>query len=222
MANYFMSSVTGLIAKLPNRNMDIDEENIHVIRSLVLYFAHDPEFEVLNPGMSLYKSILLCGNVGSGKTLVMQAFEYLKEVSQPFLNYGKSFRMVSCLDIAEEYENSGGDQVRKYARPRTGSFPSRQNDLCFDDLGKEKNAKHYGNNRSVMMNIIDQRNSLWKATGLLTHFTTNLDLDDIEKQYDHRTRTRIEEQSNIIVLGGTTDYTNRRTRYSKPQRDGKV
>ena len=75
-----------------NKTFVVDESNEQVIRFLIHYFNRCRSAETIYPadkGYKLHKNIALCGDVGAGKTVLMQAFSvYLRRINSPmqFLN----------------------------------------------------------------------------------------------------------------------------------------
>ncbi|WP_289053581.1 hypothetical protein [Carboxylicivirga marina] len=72
--------------------------------------------------------------------------------------------------------------------------------LCLDDLGAESNIKHYGSECNALSEVILSRYDLFISDRLITHVTTNLNAQDIEKLYGKRVRSRLREMMNVIVF----------------------
>lgn len=71
---------------------------------------------------------------------------------------------------------------------------------CFDDLGIEQNMKHFGNESNVMAEILLSRYDLLRYRGIITHATTNLNANELEKLYGNRVRSRLREMFNLITF----------------------
>ncbi len=119
----------------------LDADNHEVFKALCRYFTGHESFEKMGEGYSLKKGIMLCGNVGRGKTTLMGLFR---------ANKRKSFRLMSCRDLADRFATEGHELLHNWSRPINA--PSHidnfyQNDIgvCFDDLGTESSKKNFGN-----------------------------------------------------------------------------
>ena len=183
---------------------NIDAQNEEVIKFLCLYFANHKDFETpaacFKTVPSLRKGIYLCGNVGSGKTLLM------KLLNQALVNF--RFRIAYCDEITDGVRKVGVNSLDPYRVAfRQDKNP---NDIMFDDFGLDAKAKYYGDAINPMYDLIIKRHRLFTENGILTLFTSNLTLQEISEQYDERTVSRIMEMCNVIVLGGRADAADRR------------
>lgn len=174
------------------KRMDVDEYNIEIITQLCAYFTNDSSFKG-----SFEKGILLMGNVGQGKSQLMQLF---------CANQKQSYVMRSCKEITDGYfrlENNEQDTYMKryhHAIPAGESRYFGQSILgyCFDDLGTDEEKKHYGNAINVMNEIILSRYNRLHELKMMTHMTTNLGGTEIERDYGTRTRSRMKEMFNVL------------------------
>lgn len=171
----------------------LDQWSMPIIDLLCQYFTNDPKFE--EAGYSLRKGILLHGGVGSGKTSILTAF---------MNNQRQSFRMMDCLSIAQQFTQSGYDALNALQEGEKNRFP-RENwgqvrfFYCFDDLGVESERKHFGNETNVMSELIQMIYDR-KVMTTNTHFTTNLNAEQIREVYGQRVASRMREMVNIIVM----------------------
>ena len=185
----------------------IDEHNKRVIEALLLYFTNKPGFEdvefITNP--SLQKGILLAGNIGTGKTLLMTI---LRNCYFPH----QAFGIKSCRDISQRFATEGMKGIEIFGSRAVKFEYGRQriNNMMFDDLGAEKNMAYYGNTVNVMQEILLDRYEHFVRNGLLTHLTTNLDLNEIEAVYGSRVASRMHEMFNFVMLGGDKNAKDRR------------
>lgn len=170
-----------------------DEHFSKVLWSLSLYFANDTRFEALNEFFSLRKGVALFGNIGCGKTTILNLFTE---------NPKMSFSVIPCKNIAEDFQRSGIDSIASFKSLKVQSlrvdpFGHKEFGTVFDDLGTEETKKNFGNSVNVMSSIIlDRYNNQDTWTG--THFTTNLNGQEIEEFYGSRVKSRISEMFNII------------------------
>lgn len=177
-------------------NFIIDQENREAIEKLFQYFSKDPNFETET--QTLDKGLLIVGNVGSGKTVVLRIFQKL---------YPGRFSFATCLQVADEYEMNGREGLLKYYNKP----------YLFDDLGTEGVKKNYGNESNVLANLISVRYDKFKSKGTNTFFTTNLKKGQIAEFYGERVLSRLKEMTNIIQLG-TAENAKDRREMTKPAR----
>jgi DNA replication protein DnaC len=178
----------------------IDDFNRTVFEALCLYHTQDKRFEERGYG-SLNKGIFLVGNVGAGKTLLMKAFA---------INKRRSYVMNNCAMIADGYSVNGVEHLQQhYYASRLPSYLSRryffQDELgaCYDDLGIEQiPSKHFGNEVNAMEKLILYRYQN-EVPFNCTHFTSNLDANQVEALYGTRIRSRLREMCNFLELGGS-------------------
>lgn len=190
---------------------DIDEENIEVIKMLTLYMCNHPDFELMQKGTFLRSTprlragILLIGNPGSGKSLIMKIFSSMKIP-------GNRINIINCDQITESYERQGN-----YALDRFNSsyhINTRLAPYCFDDLGWEKKvAGHYSNKSNCMMEVIMKQERLYQDCHHKSHYTSNYSLTELSAMYDIRTESRLSAMCNVIVLGHKAESIDRRKKY---------
>lgn len=175
----------------------IDDANREVFEALCLYFSNDQRFEERGHG-SLKKGLFLTGDVGVGKTLMMQAFS---------LNKRACFKVANVDLVVFGYQNNGIDGVMKYYsnynfETKYQYFFQDRIGTCFDDLGiEEVTSNHFGNEMNVLEKIILIRYEN-KIPFHFTHFTSNFDAKVIQERYGTRVRSRLREMCNMIVLKG--------------------
>ena len=182
----------------PDKVYELDDNAKEVFLALSLYFANDVRFEEKGYG-ELYKGICLTGNVGTGKTLMMYAFSKNKR---------NCFDIVAANKLTDDYIADGVESLYKYYQTFKGMlgtyeyFLQKEIGLCIDDIGTEPSPiKNFGNTINVLEHVIMERYKN-KVPLHLTHFTTNLDGDGIEKKYGSRIRSRLREMVNFIELKG--------------------
>lgn len=177
----------------------IDDENKNTINQMLYYFNGMQQFKG-----DLSRGLIIQGNVGSGKSKLMQIFQLMS--LRPFI-YKPS------RDVAWEYSTKGMQELHAYGK---GSVIVHGQERIyktynFDDLGAERTTKFFGQEANVMAEIIQARYELFKD-GLLTHYTTNLSRNEIYEMYGDRILSRLDETCNWLVLGKGADSTDRRTR----------
>lgn len=179
----------------------IDEQNGKVVDALLRYFTNDPQFVDLGKEQgekwSLRKGILLCGNVGTGKTTLMGLFSRNKK---------RCYMLSDCSELVSIYNEEGSgviDMMGQY-------FPTVMNDArffhqrevgrCFDDLGTETKGMHFGKSQDVLCEILES----WYKKGdySCVHVTTNLGAKELEQRYGTRLWSRMQEMFNFLWLDG--------------------
>jgi DNA replication protein DnaC len=180
----------------------IDKHNERTVELLIMYFMGDTEFE--NAGnYSLKKGILLKGNVGTGKSLLIKAFKFLNAK----IYRQNSFDFISAIEITKKYEEKGIEGINRYMKnPKLNEHNVEVKTplhLCIDDIGTEETTvKHYGTRCSVIADVLHERYEIFTDNGKLTHITTNLIPKEIEELYGERVRSRMREMFNQIELTG--------------------
>lgn len=79
-----------------------------------------------------------------------------------------------------------------------------QKQISFDDFGAEQQIKHFGNDCNVMAEIIISRYEQFIENKTVTHLTTNLSANEIEKLYGNRVRSRMRQMFNVIDFDGNS------------------
>lgn len=179
----------------------VDENNIDVLRALSYYFMNDKRFESLAPNFSLSKGICLVGPYGCGKTSMMRAFQN---------NPKQHFVTVHMNTIFSQYKQANTTEKQSILAQYTDAskipyhahnyFKHKKSGICFDDPGKENDAKDFGENRNLFRDIILSRYDQKTAFRGLTHMTTNATRDQMIDRYGGDVVDRMNEMFNIIVF----------------------
>lgn len=176
--------------ELYGKKFRLHVEDIDIILKLIAWFIND-EAMAQKLSIDLGKGIMLVGPVGCGKTSLMNVCRFL-------LAADKRHTMKSCREITFEFIKEGYDIFHRYTK---GSFTQSAFDAkayCFDDLGLENVMNYYGNQCSVMAEILLSRYDLFNSFNMITHLTTNLNSQEIETMYGLRVRSRCREMFNMI------------------------
>ncbi|HEU4552218.1 MAG TPA: hypothetical protein VFS25_05270 [Chitinophaga sp.] len=175
----------------------IPDLEMPAVLKLLCWFLGD-EQSAAAYGVSLQKGLLLSGPVGCGKSAVINI---LRALCKPRW----AFSIVPCHMVALSFANDGHLALEKYTTRCWRN--NRPHTICFDDLGFESNAAHFGNNNiNVMLQVLAMRYDLFIHQGMLTHVTTNLNSEELEARYGNRIRSRMREMFNLIAYpAGSTD-----------------
>lgn len=166
-----------IVLKPQNRRFEIDEHNKDVLRFLLYYFNECPLAEDVFPGRGykLHKNIMLQGNKGVGKTMIMQIFsEYLRRTKNP-----RYFVSVSVTQMVNHFSLHNNIDLYTYNEEGSTGFQIKPHNLCLNDIGVE-NRPFYGiDTLTVVADFLHARNELWANMAIsdrkFAHLTTNLD-----------------------------------------------
>jgi len=198
----------------------IDDENRQQVSAFVAYFSNN-EDRMRELEIDPRKGIILIGNPGSGKSILFRTLRDVLESRHEVeiggrklieARFFKRCNLYTCEHMAKLFMakgEAGLEHFSKGAVHRNGRDKVLKH-ACFDDLGAEELRNVYGNKKEVMVDIIQERYDLFLEHGLLTHFTSNLNPQEIENRYSSRIRSRIRQMCNVIQLGASENYKDRR------------
>ncbi|MBX2950064.1 MAG: ATPase [Crocinitomicaceae bacterium] len=149
----------------------------------LISFAVGAEEDCKTLRIDLKKGILLLGPVGCGKTTLINLLNH-------FVYPHQKYQVKSTREIASEFHKDGYEIIHRYGR--------REKAICLDDLGIEQNIKHFGNECNTIGEILLHRYDMHINYGILTHATTNLNAEELEKLYGNRVRSRLRSMFNLI------------------------
>lgn len=165
-----------------NRRIDfvIDEENKEVINQLYFYSIGSEKFTG-----DLYKGIMLVGNLGTGKTLIMSAFLNIIESGS-----NKIITRFHSKEVPLKLKEKESDPDFYKTRP-----------IFIDDVGKEPSMiNNYGTKTSPISDLFALRYDF----GSWTFTTTNHTGKELLEKYGGSTVDRFKEMFNIINLTGNS------------------
>ncbi len=153
----------------------------------LLYFRGDG-----TGSYKLDKGLFCYGSPGSGKSLFFDVFkEYLEEYNV------NSFKSILQLKIISSVHKNGIDALSDFVGTEQKPII-----LYIDDfLAGNTTLNHYGTTFNVIDELIQQRYELFKKTGALTHFSSNISPKNLSNSLDARVVSRMNEMCNIIFFG---------------------
>lgn len=190
------------------RKFEIDDDNRQLLRFLLYYF-NDCELalEVFpDKHYKLEKNLLIIGNAGVGKTLLMQIFsEYLRRTNNPNFFYNLSVtQMVNYYTIHKNLDRY------TYNEEAGGGFEGKPLNVCLNDIGL-RSRLHYGQDTAILTeDFLHARNEIWTQTGADTrkfaHLTTNLSISELTAKFSDEHNRLVDrfKTYNVIELKGTS------------------
>ena len=176
-------------------NFKIDDSNRNIMNQLFLYTEGRSE------KLDSNKGLLLRGDIGTGKSTIMQILNRYSYFTRGKAKGGYpigGFRIDSTSCIANGFSMRGKDALELYTY--NNGTPRM---ICFDELGREPiPAKYFGTELNVMQYIFQCRYELRHEA--ITHVTTNLTIKEIQRIYGAYIADRINEMFNVLDLNGAS------------------
>ena len=184
------------------RRFVIDQGNFDVIRFLLLYFNDYRECENVFPNMHhvLEKNLLIVGEAGTGKTILMEIFSRYLQITKNrhffyntsmirLMNYYKVHSHINKFTFNESKEKG---ICEPYA-------------LCLNDIGLEvESQKSFGTDiRDVVDEFVYARYEIYQQMDIRTHFTSNYDVEDFKNRFNYRINDRF-KCYNLVPLTGSS------------------
>ena len=170
-------------------SFEFDNYNKQVLDNLVRYYIRDTTFDGV-----LDKGICLFGDVGRGKTFLMEVFSTFAIT----YDLPTAFLLIDMKSVSREAQEQGAKIVTQHT----------QGIRSYDDVGFEEKANNFGNKICVFTELINICYNKFVKSGKLCHITTNLAMDasfglgTFNEHYGARVTDRCKEMFNFIYLGG--------------------
>lgn len=167
---------TIMLERSVTRTFEIDKNNGPIIKQLYYYLTNNTDC-----AWNLNAGIILGGNVGCGKSVLMMAF---LKISDQYTR--KITTQIHSKLLASQLKTNGIDFYKK--KP-----------LFIDEIGREEEkAIDYGN---VIKPVIDLLSMRYEY-GARTYATTNFKYEKLETFYGDFIRDRMEEMMTLVILPG--------------------
>lgn len=178
--------------KMAGRPLDIDPENAAAVELSACWLAREHQ-----DGLDPNKGLLIVGNVGSGKTLLMRAIRAaMSDI------WGVQFGIKPCAELVRDFSDCGYEAVQSWI-----NAPH----VCFDDIGTEGEAIHFGKRTMIMSEIIEARyDRQMRGLKAWTHLTTNMGAAELKTAYGERAYSRMIHLCNVLNLGASAGARDRR------------
>lgn len=186
------------------KRLILDEYNKDVFKFLMLYFNGSPLALDVFPdaNYSLDKNIMLVGEAGVGKTLIMDAMAmYLEKTHNP-----RAYKTVSHTQMLNYFKLHNNIDLFTFNTSDNDTYEGKPFSLCLNDMGL-RTQKFYGNDtEAIIEEFLYARYEIWEQAGMATHITTNLDKNDIERLFndEHGRLADRFKMFNVIHVGGSS------------------
>ena len=174
----------------PEFDINLNESIISLYRILFDYlFSKEPK-------LTRSKGLILTGIEGTGKTL---AIEVVKNLIYKYGDESRRFTIVRYEKVVEEYREFNNEVFEMYGY-------GKNRDICFDDFLTTDNRQRsdYGERVQLADMLIKDRYSAYKNFGLLTHITTNQNLESLKQIMSPSAYDRLVEMNHFINIHGTS------------------
>lgn len=184
------------------RKFVVDDNNRDILRFLLYYFNGCPKAEEVFPnrGYKLHKHLMLMGEVGTGKTLLMQIFsEYLHYTNNP-----RAFYNLSVTQMVNYYTLHNNLDRYTYYEEETRGFQCTPVNICLNDIGTDS-ITFFGMDTKLLTNqFLHARNEIWVHYHKYAHVTTNLTLEQLKEEYKDGFGRLVDrfKTYNIVPVGG--------------------
>lgn len=183
------------------KDFNLDDEQRKAIYEQVFYIISGND-KMAEFGHKKGKGVLLIGDIGVGKTIMMRLMQVV------FKDSARKFRWVNCMDFRDMLEEG-----MKPSDIKVMYGKDLKCDLYIDDLGLgQVEHNKYGNVFNIVAEILFERDELFVNDGFLTHLSSNVPTSvnkeqpttvrSLERLYGDRVLDRIVQLTNLIIWPG--------------------
>lgn len=198
-ASLLITIANSIVLEPQRRKFVIDERNKELLRFLLYYFNDCQLAEQVFPNKryKLHKNLLIHGNVGTGKTLIMQIFaEYLRYTKNP-----KAFQNLSVTQMVNYYTIHNNLDRYTYNEESNKGFKAEPVNICLNDIGVESKT-YFGMDTKLLTNeFLHARNEIWVQYGKYGHLTTNLTIEQLKSEFHDGFGRLIDRFKTYNVIG---------------------
>lgn len=174
----FLYDCANFVLAREGKTFIVDDSNKDILRFLLYYFNNCPLALEVYPDedYNLYKNILIWGDVGVGKTMIMQIFsEYLKRTKNP-----NAFYNLSVSQMVNYYKlHNNLDKYTFNETDNNKNFEGNPFGVCLNDIGIE-NSKFFGiDTKTLISDFIYSRTEILQQQGIKAHLTSNKNYQEL-------------------------------------------
>ncbi len=201
-ARMLMWIANNVVLANQRRQFVVDDHNRSILRFLLYYFNGCAKAEEVFPDRDykLHKNIMLMGEVGTGKTLLMQIFsEYLHYTHNP-----RAFYNLSVTQMVNYYTLHNNLDRYTYYEEENRGFQCTPVNICLNDIGTDS-ITFFGMDTKLLTNqFLHARNDIWVHYGKFAHVTTNLTVQQLKEEYKDGFGRLVDrfKTYNIVPVGG--------------------
>lgn len=183
--------------------MELTVENKKVIKQLAYYFSNDKRFNNPKDQYGLKKGIYLFGDVGVGKSTLMESFRKAAlefSIPNPKLNEDIRFMSYNWREISEKIRNNVPGVIEAYSNSKLNSGAKNYpRNYYFDEFKSTPKLQTYGS-AVDLIDILLNRYNHFQTHGIKTHLSTNLSPHDLVGFMPKELLSRMEEMFNFIRM----------------------
>lgn len=185
------------------REFEVDANNSKILAFMLYYFNGCQLAEKVFPDedYKIHKNLLIIGEPGTGKTILMQIFsDYLKLTNNP-----NAFENLSVTQMMNYYKINGHIDRFTYNEGQSKGFKPEPFNVCLNDIGLEtESQKSYGTSlNSVIDEFLYARYEIYQQFNKKYHITSNLEIKEFKARFGGRLIDRFKSFNVIPLLGSS-------------------
>lgn len=191
----------------------IDDQNAHAYINSLKWLVADPTMKAMHPKTikqiqgDLTKGLLIVGNTGTGKSLLLEILNSLATILQPQIKtyrpneHNIVGRIAGYQQVPLLWKTYRADTIcDNYQAGQSLDKFKKLTSIAIQDIGTEpKETLQMGNRTNAVKIILEHRAD---DKGLVTLGTTNLNISQLGDMYGERVQSRLFTLFNFVYLGG--------------------